>query len=143
MTTASELYKGVMMDHYHAPRNQGSPGSDQVTARVHNPLCGDDLELGVTLADERIQDIRFRARGCSICIASGSMMTEVVSGRQVAEALDLDRLMNEWFSGEATEPPSGLPEPLPALGPVRHYPSRTRCVLLAWEALEAVLDRGD
>lgn len=139
MSNATDLYKGVMMDHYHAPRNQGEPGPDQVSARVYNPLCGDELELGVTTADGTVTDVRFRARGCSICIASGSMMTEVVRGQAVTRALELDRQMNDWFAGEGAEPPEDLPEPLPALQPVRDYPSRSRCVLLAWEALEKLL----
>jgi len=129
------------MDHYRSPRNHGDTGGAQHTCRVDNPLCGDELEVGIDLADGTVSDARFRARGCAICIASGSMMTETVGGSRVGEARELIRLMSEWFGDPGLdEPPAGLPELLRAMTPVRNYPTRSRCVLLAWEALDGALD---
>lgn len=141
MNADNALYKGVMMDHYRAPRNHGDTGASQLTARVDNPLCGDDLEVGITLSGEIIDHALFRARGCAICIASGSMMTETVRGEPVSRAEELAGMMSRWFHGEQREPPEDLPETLKAMTPVRDYPTRSRCVLLAWEALQAALDR--
>lgn len=143
MSSTQALYKGVMMDHYHAPRNQGDlPGADS-TARLDNPLCGDEIEVAVRHRDGAIEEIRFRARGCAICIASGSMMTETAQGRSALQARALAELMSAWFAGDERDPPAGLPETLAALTPVRDYPTRARCVTLAWEALTAALARID
>jgi len=109
--------------------------------RVSNPLCGDELEIGLDVAGDRIEKVRYRARGCSICIASGSLMTDAVSGGTVRSAKTLSAEMGRWFSRseQASEPPRDVPELLHALSPVQNYPSRKRCVLLAWEALDAAL----
>lgn len=132
----SSLYKDLLMDHYRYPRNRGDLGNDHVIRRASNPRCGDDLEVGVRIEDDRLVSVRFRGRGCSVCIASASMMTEVVAGENRVAAQGLLRTMQDWFSsGDG----SALPEPpgtLNALTAVRQYPARRRCVLLAWEALE-------
>lgn len=143
MSDGARLYRDVMMDHYRNPRHQGAPLAGQRSARVHNPLCGDDLEIGVSVVGDAIDEVRFHARGCAICIASGSMMTEAVDGRAVADAQTLAERMRQWFALDgagAGQVPPELPEPLPALAPVKDYPGRSRCVLLAWEALETALE---
>ena len=90
-------------------------------------------------AGERLQAVRFRGRGCSVCMASSSLMTEAVGGRSRSEARNLCQRMQAWFApGEDAD----VAEPLPALGAlaaVRGYPARRRCVLLSWEALSEAL----
>ena len=133
------LYRDTLLDHYRHPRNYGALDQAQSIKRGSNPLCGDDVEVGVTLRDETLASVRFRGRGCSVCIASASMMTEAVTGKPKREVLDLVREMQEWFGtgdGSAVREP---PEALAALAAVREYPARRRCVLLAWEALTDAL----
>jgi len=65
-------------------------GAD-ASARIENPACGDVLELTVRIADGRIAEIRFRAKGCVAAMACGSAVTELVSGKSVAEARKLRR----------------------------------------------------
>ena len=137
---ASSLYQGVLKDHYRHPRNCGDLGDADVVRRGTNPRCGDDVEVGIYYEGELLRQVRFRGRGCSVCIASASLMTEAVAGKSRRAALQLAEEMKQWFSsGEGSHVPAP-PESLRALSAVRDYPARRRCVLLAWEALDDALD---
>jgi len=137
---AASLYKGVLKDHYRHPRNCGDLGDADVVRRGTNPRCGDDVEVGIYYEGELLRQVRFRGRGCSVCIASASMMTEAVARKSRRAALQLAEEMKQWFnSGEGSQVPDP-PESLRALSAVRGYPARRRCVLLAWEALDDALD---
>jgi nitrogen fixation NifU-like protein len=139
MSTGS-AYKEALLDHYRHPRNKADTGDAGVTARGRNPRCGDDIEIGVDFADGTLSSVRFRGRGCSICIASASMMTEAATGRDRAGARKLAAAVDRWFDGDAAAADE-LPEVLHPLAPVRHMPARRRCVMLAWEALGQALDQ--
>ena len=136
---AESLYKEVLLDHFHHPRNKGDLAGADVARRGSNPRCGDEIEVGIEVETGRLSRVRFRGRGCSVCIASASMMTEAVTGRDAAEAQALAEKMRGWFDGGEAD----AVEPAPSLGPlsaVRAYPARRRCVLLAWEALTDAID---
>lgn len=132
-------YREVLLDHSRRPRNKGELDEADAVGVGSNPLCGDEVEVGLRFDGETIAWARFRGRGCAICIASASMLTEAVSGRRREEARQLGISLRESFGPAAT----AVPEPLTALAPVREHPSRYRCVLLAWEALEQALERFD
>lgn len=137
---AASLYKGVLKDHYRHPRNCGDLGDADVVRRGTNPRCGDDVEVGIYYEGELLRQVRFRGRGCAVCIASASLMTEAVARKSRRAALQLAEEMTQWFSsGEGSQVPDP-PESLRALSAVRGYPARRRCVLLAWEALDDALD---
>jgi len=137
---AASLYQGVLKDHYRHPRNCGDLGDADVVRRGTNPRCGDDVEVGIYYEGELLRQVRFRGRGCSVCIASASMMTEAVAWKSRRAALQLAEEMKQWFgSGEGSQVPDP-PESLRALSAVRGYPARRRCVMLAWEALDDALD---
>jgi nitrogen fixation NifU-like protein len=131
------LYKQALLDHYRHPRNRCNgpiQGADAVE-RGANPRCGDEVEIGIFLQATTIEAIKFRGRGCSICIASASMMTEAVTGLTVASTRMLCEQMRSWFGQLGPEPELDLPESLQALLAVRQHPARQKCVLLSWEAL--------
>src|SRR5918911_4775789 len=89
MTTMTEdLSREIILDHYQNPRNHGRLEHPTVANRGHNPLCGDEIELslGIDASDERIREIAFTGRGCSISQASASMMTEIVKGQTLDDA---------------------------------------------------------
>lgn len=134
-------YKEALLDHYRNPRNRADTGDAQVVARGRNPRCGDDLEIGVDFDGESLGRIRFRGRGCSICMASASMMTEAAAGRSRDEVRGLMDLVFRWF-GDDPSAADEAPELLHPLSPVRDMPARRRCVLLAWEALGRALDQA-
>ena len=131
------MFKTVLLDHYRHPRNHGRLDKADVVKRGRNPRCGDEVEVGVTFDGDRLEKVAFAGRGCSICIASASMMTEAVIGKNRNEARALYHQISGWFSGDA-----GTEEIIPslqALTAVRAYPARKRCVLLAWQALNEAL----
>lgn len=132
---SDSVYKKVLLDHFHHPRNRGDlDGADSVR-RGSNPRCGDEVEVGVFLRGNLIDKVKFRGRGCSVCIASASMMTEAVSGKETGQARKLCESMQTCFGKEDGEKLRTAPEELEALLAVRAYPARRRCVLLPWEAL--------
>ena len=81
-----ELYRDVILDHNKRPRNFGSLAPPAHSARGHNPLCGDQLTVYVTVDGDVIRDLRFDGSGCAISVASASLMTEAVKGKSRAEA---------------------------------------------------------
>lgn len=136
---ALRLYQGVLKDHARRPRNCGDLHDAAVIRRGSNPLCGDEVEVGLYPEGETILQVRFRARGCSICVASASLMTEALAGQSLPEALRLAQAMKRWFAVQDGDFPD-FPEPLRPLAAVREHPTRGQCVLLAWEALESTLN---
>ena len=89
MTTGSlldDLYREILLDHYRQPRNHNALEAPTCSADGSNPLCGDQVRVEVSVADDRIVGISFSGRGCSISQASTSMMTEYVKGRSVEDA---------------------------------------------------------
>jgi nitrogen fixation NifU-like protein len=135
-STAAELdlYQDVVMDHKRSPRHFGSLPSPTHQARGQNPSCGDDLQVTMNVAQGQVQDIRFSGKGCAICIASASMMTEAVQGRDVAVAQQLHERYRAVLTGEL-EPEAAHLGKLISLAGVRRYPGRIKCALLGWHAL--------
>lgn len=138
--TDQSLYKEVLMDHFKNPRNKGDLSDAQFVARGSNPRCGDDLEVGVTLDGNQLSKVAFRGRGCSVCLASASMMTEAVTGKDRDQAEQLFNQVNDWFDPEQSEQAEPESDTLKALNAVRHHPARRKCVLLAWQAMHDALN---
>ena len=85
------MYSSKVLDHFEHPRNAGALADADASARIENPACGDALELTVKVAEGRIVEIRFRAKGCVAAMACGSAVTELVRGKTVADARRLSR----------------------------------------------------
>lgn len=133
------IYKDVLLEHYRRPRNRGDLADAEVVKRGSNPRCGDDIEVGVNFEGELLQRVVFRGRGCSVCLASASMMTEAVSGKRMDDAEQLYAKMQDWFDPAAQDDKVAPAESLQALEAVREHPARRKCVLLSWEALHDAL----
>jgi nitrogen fixation NifU-like protein len=138
MSSAS-IYKAVLLDHFHNPRNKGELDAMDLVRRGSNPRCGDEIEVGISCDNEVLETVRFRGRGCSICLASASMMTECTSGLKIQQARQLIEKLQQWFSNTNNEMPPN--ENLAALGTIRQHPARKKCVLLAWQAIDETLDK--
>jgi nitrogen fixation NifU-like protein len=132
------VYKAVLLDHFHNPRNKGELDAMEMVRRGSNPRCGDEIEVGISCDHEVLETVRFRGRGCSICLASASMMTECAGGLKIAQARQLVAGMQQWFSNSDDAAPPD--DNLAALGTIRQHPARKKCVLLAWQALAETLD---
>ena len=139
----NDLYQEVVLEHKRAPRNFGHLPHPTHQAQGTNPSCGDRVAVELLLDGERVQDIRFSGQGCAICMASSSMMTEAVKGRDLAAAQQLQQHFRAVLTG-TQEPDAALLGKLVSLGGVRRYPSRIKCALLGWHALmHAIADHAD
>ena len=138
----NDLYQEVVLEHKRAPRNFGHLPHPTHQAQGTNPSCGDRVAVELLLDGERVQDIRFFGQGCAICMASSSMMTEAVKGRDIAAAQALQQHFRAVLTGE--EDPDEAPlGKLVSLAGVRQYPSRIKCALLGWHALMHAIADND
>ena len=80
------MYSLQVLDHFENPRNAGELTDADARVRVENPACGDMLELSIKVADGRIDQIRFLAKGCVPAMACGSVITEMIAGKTIQEA---------------------------------------------------------
>ena len=132
------LYRDVVLDHARRPRNRRRIEGAR-SAEGDNPLCGDRMTVYAEVADDTLRDVAFEGAGCAISMASASMMTEAMRGRSRGDAARIaDGLRAVVGVGGTVLPRTDL-GPLAALAGVRGFPSRVKCALLAWTALEAAL----
>lgn len=135
------MYQEIILDHYRHPHHKGL--RDAYEAEVHhvNPTCGDEVTLRVHLADADrgdqavVQDVSYDSQGCSISQASASVLTDLVIGKTVRQALDVQeeflRLMQSKGEGVGDE---DLLEDAVAFAGVSKFPARVKCALLSWMA---------
>lgn len=137
------LYQEVILDHYKKPLHKGVPTG---AFKVHhvNPNCGDEITLSLSIKDDRIIDLIWDGVGCSISQASASIMSELVTGRTVAEA---GRAFNEFAElmqskGNIVGDETVLEDAV-ALAGVSKFPARVKCALLGWMAFkDAAIQNG-
>ncbi|MBR2756496.1 MAG: SUF system NifU family Fe-S cluster assembly protein, partial [Exiguobacterium sp.] len=129
----------VIMDHYKNPRNRGVI-EDGVTVDLNNPTCGDSLRLQLQVEDDIVKDAKFEGEGCSISLASASMMTQIVKGKTVEEALQLANIFSEMVQGKEYDTDTFDLGDIEALSGVSKFPARIKCATLAWKALEKGVD---
>ncbi|QUG42530.1 SUF system NifU family Fe-S cluster assembly protein [Psychrobacillus sp. INOP01] len=130
-----QLYRRVIMDHYKNPRNKGSIEDGALTIDMNNPTCGDRIHLTLQVENGKIQNAKFDGEGCSISMASASMMTQAVKGKSVEEALQLSSTFSEMMLGKDYDDSIEL-EDIEALSGVSQFPARIKCATLAWKAME-------
>jgi nitrogen fixation NifU-like protein len=138
--STEELSREIILDHYQNPRNHGRLTDPTVANRGHNPLCGDEIELSLRIdGGDRILEIAFAGRGCSISQASASMMTEVVKGQTLDDVhAAVQRFTQNMASRQPA--PAELDDELDALQGVKRYPARVKCALLPWTTLRESID---
>jgi nitrogen fixation NifU-like protein len=138
-----ELYREILLDHYRHPRHRGEVEAPSATAHGHNPLCGDEVDVSLRLRDGELQQVAFQGQGCSISMASASMMAEEVEGRPLPEVHDLiSRFRGLLVEGRDPAELGDLGD-LEALSGVRKYLARVKCAMLPWVALEEGLSRAE
>lgn len=128
-----DLYREVILDHYKNPRNQGTLDDHSWSVELNNPLCGDEIEVQAVMENDVIRSLVFQGRGCSISQASASMMTELLQGKTIDEAMELIQAFRSMMKGEQYEQDLG---DLEALKGVSRYPVRIKCATLSWNAVE-------
>jgi nitrogen fixation NifU-like protein len=115
---SSEIYKDIILDYYRNPRNFGDLPEPDVRAKDSNPLCGDIIEMQLKIKDGRVDDVRFKGKGCAISQASASMLTEAVKGKTLDEVKAL-----------------GKADVLELIG-IDPGPTRIKCALLGLKVLK-------
>ncbi len=85
------MYSKQVLDHFEHPRNAGLVANPDASAQIENPACGDVLKLTLKVVDGQIQEIRFLAKGCVSSMACASALTELVQGKTIGQARELDR----------------------------------------------------
>ena len=129
------MYQQIILDHYKHPHHHGLP--EAFDAEVHhvNPTCGDEVTLRVRVADGTIADLGWDGEGCSISQASTSVLTDLVVGKPVADAVAVqEEFLRLMQSKGALEPDEEVLEDAVAFAGVSKYPSRIKCALLGWMA---------
>ncbi len=142
-----ELYREVILDHYRNPRNRGHLESPDASAQGVNPLCGDEINLDLTVSDGVVSAVAIESQGCSISQSSASMMTEAIKGKTREEIDELVKRFRQMMSlddaeeaGLDPEKPGSVLGDIEALQGVRQYPVRIKCASLAWNTLMEALD---
>jgi nitrogen fixation NifU-like protein len=140
MTDIADLYQSLILDHNRSPRNYGEPAVVDRVADGRNPMCGDQLRVWVTLADDRVAEVRFAGKGCAISQASASLMTVAVKGKTRDEAERMFERFHEMVMGKPvdTDATAALGK-LVAFGGVSRFPARVKCASLGWHAMRAAL----
>jgi len=131
-----QLYRSVIMDHYKNPRNKGTLEENSVTIDMNNPTCGDRIHLTLKLNDGVVEDAKFDGEGCSISMSSASMMTQIVKGKKLDEALELADIFSKMMLGEDFDDEKYDLGDVEALQGVAKFPARIKCATLAWKAME-------
>lgn len=131
------MYAEIILDHYKAKHHSGLREPYQAQVTHVNPTCGDEILLRVALDGDRITDVSYEAVGCSISQASTSVMSDLVIGKSVAEAMALQQEFTEMMhSRGAIEPNEDRLEDGIAFVGVAKFPARVKCALLGWSALK-------
>lgn len=114
-------YSEKVLEHYQNPRNLGEIENADGVGMVGNPVCGDMMKITIKVRDDRIEDVKFKTFGCGAAIATTSMVTELVKGKMLEEALQVT-------NQDVVEALDGLP------------PVKVHCSLLAEEAIKAAIE---
>lgn len=138
---ADEIYRARILEHFQRPRHRGDLEGRQAVGRAAIPMCGDDIEVSVREAGTGRLAVRFRGRGCAVCIASASIMAEIVNGLDRRQAAEIGRAFTGWMLDGIDAAPlmTAAPELVETFAAVRAAGGRARCAALAWSAFADAL----
>ena len=140
-----ELYQEIILDHGKNPRNLRKTENFNKDAKGNNPLCGDNVHVYLKLNEnKKVEDISFEGSGCAISMASASIMTDLVRGKEEFEVKEIV----EDFLGMIKENPELKSQKLKedektklmSLSGVKQYPMRVKCATLSWHTLVSAID---
>ena len=143
-----ELYQEIILEHGKNPRNLRKTEGFNKDAKGNNPLCGDNVHVYLKLNGQKIvEDISFEGSGCAISMASASIMTDLIKGKNEHEAKEII----EDFLGMIKESPELKSEyitedektKLMCLSGVKQYPMRVKCATLSWHTLISAIDNSE
>ena len=142
-----ELYQEIILDHGKNPRNLRKTENFNKDAKGHNPLCGDKVHIFLKLNDnKKLEDISFEGQGCAISMASASIMTDLLKGKEEKEVKEIVTDFLEMIK-EKDEITTNLLKDdektkLMCLSGVKQYPMRVKCATLSWHTLTSAIDKS-
>lgn len=139
MDDFQQLYQDIILDHNKKPRNYRVVPAPTHRAEGYNPLCGDQVTLQLVVEEGRIREIAFAGEGCAISKASASLLTVMLEGKPVAEALREAHAVIQMLTASEVEVDWEHYGDVAALSGVRKFPARVKCATLAWRTLEEAL----
>ena len=142
-----ELYQEIILDHGKNPRNLRKTENFNKNARGHNPLCGDKVHVYLKLDEnKKIEDISFEGQGCAISMASASIMTSMVKGKEEHKVKEIVNDFLEMIKEKEKLNTKLLSEDekikLMCLSGVKQYPMRVKCATLSWHTLTSAIDKS-
>ena len=142
-----ELYQEIILDHGKNPRNLRKTENFNKDAKGHNPLCGDKVHVYLKLNEnKKVEDISFEGQGCAISMASASIMTDLVRGK---EEFEVKEIVNDFLDmiKEKDELNNNIlhddeKTKLMCLSGVKNYPMRVKCATLSWHTLTSAINNS-
>ena len=140
-----ELYQEIILDHAKNPRNKGKCENYNHDAKAHNPLCGDKVHIYLNLDKEKsIKKLSFEGEGCAISLASASILTEIIKGRDYNVAKKIIEDFLNMIKNEAKITINSLSDEqkttLMSLSGVKQFPMRVKCATMAWHTFDTALE---
>ena len=136
------LYGKIILDHFRKPRNHHIIYNPDSKVKVVNPFCGDEVDLQVSIQEKKIYKIGIQSRGCSINQASSSLLSIEVLGKDFDQILVLEKLLKDLMNGSnLTNQETNKLGDLHKLTEISKFPVRIKCVLLAWTAMEEIIEK--
>lgn len=133
-----ELYKEIILDHYREPKGRVPVEHIDFQAEGMNPLCGDEIKLSIQLKNRVIEQVYVEGHGCSISVASGSILADSLKGKTIDEAKELSKYFKDIMQGKTNGKKVDIGD-LEALEGVKRFPVRIKCALLPWTTFEEAL----
>ncbi|MDN5571663.1 MAG: SUF system NifU family Fe-S cluster assembly protein, partial [Propionibacteriaceae bacterium] len=133
--SVEQMYQEIILDHYRAKHHAGLREPYEAQVSHVNPSCGDEVMLRVHLVGDTVADVSYDAVGCSISQAATSVMTDLVIGRSVDEAMTIAGAFSQMMHGQGKiAGDEDVLEDGIAFAGVAQFPARVKCALLGWSA---------
>ena len=142
-----ELYQEIILDHAKNPRNKGKCEGYTHDAKAHNPLCGDKVHIYLNLDKEKkIKGLSFEGDGCAISLASASILTDTLQGKDLSFTKKLINDFINMLKNKNTITLNSLPEDkittINSLSGVQEFPMRIKCATMAWHTLLSAIEKS-
>ena len=141
-----ELYQEIILDHGKNPRNKGKCVGYSHDAQAHNPLCGDKVHVYLKLdSEKKIMDMSFEGEGCAISLASASILTETLKGKELSFTKKVSEDFLNMVKNKTKITLNSLSEDrittIKSLSGVQEFPMRVKCATMVWHTFLSALDK--
>lgn len=135
-----ELYQQVILDHNKSPRNYRVIEHPSHYCDGYNPLCGDTINIYLTIENDTVEDVSFQGSGCAISKASASLMSSIVKGKSIDEVKLIFEKFKDMITGKLDVELESMGK-LAVLAGVKEFPARVKCASLAWHTLINAIEK--